>query len=204
LRLLDSAGSQIAYNAVDIRNIAASTRQGLFDLREFVHTYAAGPGQSGRTAEEWVADLGVSLAQAVLGPEIFGALSRSTSPRTLRVRLPVAQTNPLAAALARVPWEIARGRQNEKTLAENNLIVRAIVDSEPERVPLVLGAAEALRVLFIFAEAPGSRPLAARQEREQLKELFEKEIYPYRRIEAAALHPHWPSRNTIDWPVSFT
>jgi tetratricopeptide (TPR) repeat protein len=184
LRLLDSTGSQMAYNAVDIRNIAASTRQGLFDLREFVRTYAARPGQSGRTAEEWVADLGVSLAKDILGSEILGALSKSTSPRTLRVCLPVAQTNPLEAALARVPWEIARGRKGEKTLAENNLIVRTIVGSEPERTPLVLGGGEALRVLFIFAEAPGSRPLAARQEREQLKELFEKEIYPDRRIEA--------------------
>lgn len=118
LRLLDSAGSQIAYNAVDIRNIAASTRQGLFDLREFVHTYAARPGESGRTDEELVTDLGVSLAEDVLGSEIFVALSKSTSPRTLRVRLPVAQTNPLAAALARVPWEIARGGKGEKTLTE--------------------------------------------------------------------------------------
>lgn len=138
-----------------------------------------------------VADLGVSHAGELLGAEIFGALSKSTSPRTLRVCLPVAQTNPLAAALARVPWEIARGeiargRDDGKTLADNNLIVRAVVGSEPER-PRVVGQDEALRVLFIFAEAPGSRPLAARQEREQLKELFEKEIYPYRRIEADLL-----------------
>ncbi len=183
LRLMDSAG-QIGYNEVDIRSFATSTRQGLFDLREFVRRYAARPGETGRTAEGWVAELGVSLAEELLGVEIFGALSKSTSPRTLRVCLPVAQTNPLAAALARVPWEIARRRDDGKTLADNNLIVRAVVGSDPERTPLVLGEDEALRVLFIFAEAPGSRPLAARQEREQLKELFEKEIYPYRRIEA--------------------
>lgn len=185
LSLKDSAGSQIAYNEVDFRNIAASTWQGLFDLREFVSTYAARPGQSGRTDKEMVSDVGVSLAEEVLGAEIFGALSKSDSRRTLRICLPVAQTNPLAAALARVPWEIAREGDSDKTLAENNLIVRAIVGgADPEDTPLVLGAEEALRVLFIFAEAPGSRPLAARQEREQLKELFEKEIYPRRRIEA--------------------
>jgi tetratricopeptide (TPR) repeat protein len=201
LRLLDSAGSQIAYNEVDIRNIAAATRQGLFDLREFVQTYAARPGESGRTAEEMVADLGVSLAEDVLGAEIFGALSKSTSPRTLRVCLPIAQT-PLAAALARVPWEIARASRDGKTLAENNLIVRAIVGgADPERMPLVLDAGEALRVLFIFAEAPGSRPLAARQEREQLKELFEKEVYPHRRIEADFL-AHGVTRERLTGMIS--
>jgi len=178
LRLLDASG-QIGYNEVDIHKIPKSKVDGLFNLREFVHMYANG------NDEEMVAELGVSLAEDVLGAKIFGHLSKSANRRTLRVRLPVAQTNPLAAALARVPWEIARGPHDEKTLAEKNLIVRAIVgDADPERTPLVLEEGEALRVLFIFAEAPGSRPLAARQEREQLKELFEKEIYPHRRIEA--------------------
>jgi hypothetical protein len=122
----------------------------LFNLREFVRMYANGRD------EETVAELGVSLAQDLLGARIFGelskVLSKSTRPRTLRVRLPVAQTNPLAAALARVPWEIARGPHDEMTLAEKNLIVRAIVgDADPERTPLVLEEGEALRVLFIFA-----------------------------------------------------
>src|SRR3954471_17467250 len=179
LRLLDASCSQTGFNEVDIDNIPKSKRDGLFNLREFVRMYANGRD------EEMVAELGVSLAEDLFGAEIFGHLSKSTNRRTLRICLPVAQTNPLAAALARVPWEIARGPNDEKTLAEKNLIVRAIVgDADPEQTPLVLEEGEALRVLFIFAEAPGSRPLAARQEREQLKELFEKEIYPHRRIEA--------------------
>jgi tetratricopeptide (TPR) repeat protein len=37
-------------------------------------------------------------------------------------------------------------------------------------------------VLFVFAEARGSRPLAARLERHMLRRLFEREIYPQRRI----------------------
>jgi hypothetical protein len=53
LRLLDSAGAQIGYNEVDIRSFATSRRQGLFDLREFVRMYAARPGETGRTAEQW-------------------------------------------------------------------------------------------------------------------------------------------------------
>jgi hypothetical protein len=75
----------------------------------------------------------------------------------------------------------------QPTLAENNLIVRAVVGTDPEPRTLTLVENDALRVLFIFAEAPGSRPLAARQEREQLLELFEKDIYPKRRIEADIL-----------------
>ena len=39
-------------------------------------------------------------------------------------------------------------------------------------------------MLFVFAEARGSRPLAARRERQELLRLFEQEIYPKRRIVA--------------------
>ena len=54
----------------------------------------------------------------------------------------------------------------------------------PATQPLALGQDECLRVLFVFAEARGSRPLAARLERRELRRLFEKEIYPQRRIVA--------------------
>jgi tetratricopeptide (TPR) repeat protein len=184
LRLLDSAGAQVGYRALDIRTIEPSTLQGLFNLREFVHLYAARPGQSGRNEEELVADLGVSLAHEVLGAEIFGPLSASERNRTLRVRLPVEEENHLAAALARVPWEIARAAADEPTLAERNLVVRAVVGDDPVARPLALEKDESLRVLFVFAEARGSAPLAAREERKVLQALFEQEIYPKRRIEA--------------------
>jgi hypothetical protein len=153
LRLLDGGGAQVGYRALDIRTIEPSTLQGLFNLREFVHLYAARPGQPGRDEEELVADLGVSLAHEVLGAEIFGPLSASDRNRTLRVRLPVEKENDLAAALARVPWEIARVAADEPTLAERNLVVRAVVGDDPVAWPLTLETDESLRVLFVFAEA---------------------------------------------------
>jgi hypothetical protein len=54
----------------------------------------------------------------------------------------------------------------------------------PATQPLALGRDECLRVLFVFAEARGSRPRAARLERRVLRQLFEREIYPQRRIVA--------------------
>jgi len=54
----------------------------------------------------------------------------------------------------------------------------------PASTPIELAADEALRVLFVFAEARGSRPLGARRERRELLGLFEREIYPQRRIVA--------------------
>ena len=58
---------------------------------------------------------------------------RSGSPesqRTLRIQLPGAteEDNHLAAALARVPWEIARPAADQPTLAERNLLVRVVHD----------------------------------------------------------------------------
>src|SRR5204863_3436345 len=116
---------------------------------------------------QMVADVGVSLAHEVLGPEIFGPLAASDASRTLRVRLPDMESNHLVAALGRVPWEIARETADEPTLAARNLVVRAVVGDDPQRKPLALGKDEALRVLFIFAEARGSAPLAAREERKR-------------------------------------
>jgi tetratricopeptide (TPR) repeat protein len=184
LRLRDAGGAQVGYRALDIRKIEASTRQGLFNLREFVRLYAARPGQQGLNEKQLVADLGVRLANDILGEEIFGPLSDSDRHRTLRVRLPMEEENHLAAALARVPWEIARAAADEPTLAERNLVVRAVVGDDPVARPLALETDESLRVLFVFAEARGSAPLAAREERKALQAMFEKEIYPKRRIEA--------------------
>ena len=46
---------------------------------------------------------------------------------------------------------------------------------------------EAVRVLLVFAEAPGSRPLAARLERERLLDLFFEEVLPERDVEVDVL-----------------
>ena len=48
----------------------------------------------------------------------------------------------------------------------------------PSSAPLALQPDEPLKVLLVFAAARGSKPLAAREERRALLELFEREIYP--------------------------
>jgi hypothetical protein len=93
--------------------------------------------------------------------------------------------NLLAAALARVPWEIARPNGTSGTLGERYLLVRVVHGMQaPASTPIELKADEPLRVLFVFAESRGSRPLGARKERRELLRLFEKEIYPQRRVVA--------------------
>ena len=105
LRLLDGHGSQLAFRQTDFKTIAVSRQHGLFDLRGYLRFYAE-PGEEAARA----AEIGVCIAEEVLGEEIFRELWRSEAQRTLRVELPGAseEENHLAAALARVPWELAR------------------------------------------------------------------------------------------------
>ncbi|MCP5528667.1 MAG: CHAT domain-containing protein [Verrucomicrobiales bacterium] len=180
--LRDAAGTQIAFRQTKFETISLSHQQGLFDLRNYLRFYV-GEGQE-RAA---VAEIGVCIAEQVLGKEIFTALYAARSPRTLRIQLPGAgdTENHLAAALARVPWEIARPSANAETLGERNLLVRVVHDMQAAAsTPIELTADEALRVLFVFAEARGSRPLGARKERRELLRLFAQEIYPQRRVVA--------------------
>jgi hypothetical protein len=108
------------------------------------------------------------------------------------------EENHLAAALAGVPWEIARPSPDQKTLGERNLLVRIVHDMQaPASEPVQLGPDEALRVLFVFAEARGSRPLGAREERRELLQLFEKEIHPQRRVVAHFL-THGVTRERLE------
>jgi tetratricopeptide (TPR) repeat protein len=131
-------------------------------------------------------------------------LWRSESQRTLRIQLPGASLaeNYLAAALARVPWEIARPGPDQPTLGERNLLVRVVHEATPDnQAPasqtMELAPEEPLRVLFVFAEARGSRPLGARQERLDLLRLFEQEIYPRRRVVAHFLS-HGVTRERLE------
>lgn len=184
-RLLDAGGVQVGFRCTDFTKIAVSRREGLFDLRNYLRRYFADGGEDASIAE-----IGVCIAEEVLGAEIFGLIWRSEAERTLRIRLPGAgpEANPLVAELARVPWEIARPAAGEPTLRERHMVVRMVQDMKgPGSEPLGLGANEDLRVLFIFAEARGSLPLGARKERRALLQLFEKEIYPKRRVVAHVL-----------------
>jgi hypothetical protein len=181
-RLLDAHGAQLAYRHTDFTHISASHRRGLFDLRDYLRLFV----ERGREAAA-VAEIGVCIAEEVLGKDIFGKLWAVPTHRTLRVRLPGAgeAENYLAAALARVPWEIARPRADAQSLGERNLVVRVVHDmDQPALPPVEMAPDESLRVLFVFAEARGSRPLGARQERRELLQLFEREIYPKRRVVA--------------------
>ncbi|MDX2041628.1 MAG: CHAT domain-containing protein [Acidobacteriota bacterium] len=179
--LRDEHGNQLAYRQTEFKTIAAAQLHGLFNLRDYLRNYAVG------TETEEVAALGVIIAEQVLGADIFKQLYAAQEPRTLRIELPGAteETNHLAAALARVPWEIARPSADKPTLNERGLLVRVVHErQETTPRPLTFQSDESLRVLFVFAEAPGSRPLAARLERRALRRLFRDDIYPTRRIEA--------------------
>ncbi|TVS14207.1 MAG: CHAT domain-containing protein [Planctomycetaceae bacterium] len=180
LCLLDAHGVQLAFRRTDFKTIALSHQHGLFDLRNYLRHYV----QPGREVAS-VAEIGVCIAEQVLGAEIFLKLWESQAQRTLRIQLPGAteEQNHLAAALARVPREIAGPAADQPTLGERNLLVRVVHDRQVSATqPLDLAADECLRVLFVFAETRGSRPLAARRERLELRRLFEKEIYPGRRV----------------------
>ena len=195
LRLLDGDGIQLAYRPTDFKTIAVSRQQGLFDLRNYLKHYV----EQGKEAAS-VAEIGVCIAEEVLGQEIFLKLWQANNQRTLRIQLPGAteEENHLAAALARVPWEIARPAADKTTLADRHLLVRVVHDmAAPATQTVALGRDEPLRVLFVFAEARGSRPLAARRERRELLRLFEKEIYPKRRVVAHFL-THGVTRERLE------
>lgn len=183
LRLLDVHGNQLAYRHTDFKPLSLGHKQGLFNLREYLDCYVE-PGLEQAAVDE----IGVCIAEQVLGEDIFKILWPSTAQRELRIRLPGAAdaTNHLAAALARVPWEIAKPKAGADSLGKRNLLVRIVHDMQaPATEPVEAGAD--LRVLFVFAEAKGSTPLGLRQERKALLDLFAQEIYPDRRVVADVL-----------------
>jgi hypothetical protein len=125
LRLCDGDGNQLVYRQTDFKKIAVSKQQGLFDLRNFLKRYGD-PANEVASVEE----IGVCIAEDVLGQEIFLKLWQATSQRTLRIQLPGATEveNHLAAALARVPWEISRPAVDKPSLGDQHLLVRVVHD----------------------------------------------------------------------------
>ncbi len=185
LRLTDEHGRQLGAHQVRLSDHKAALWQGLFDTRSFVRTYANSMRFTDRpaTAAGLLDQIGVFLGETVLGSEILGKLYPGVHHRSLLVRQPEALDDRLAAAFARVPWEIARPAAGKDALFERNLVVRMEMPGEsPAWEPPAPGPDEPLRVLLVFAEAPGSRPLAMRLEREQLLELFYDEVMPRRRV----------------------
>lgn len=184
LRLSDADGLFIGAHEVDLTRHAAADWHGLFDTRRHVRSLEGVTMAAVRLAE-----LGRFLGEHVLGLEIARALADGVHHRTLLVRLPADPEDRLAAAFARVPWEIARAPGDDRTLASRNVVVRAALEgAEPAReTSLVVGPSEPVRVLLVFAEAPGQRPLAARLERERLLALFFDEVMPARNVEVDVL-----------------
>lgn len=188
-RLLDESGAQLGYQAVSLPDHGLSYWEGLFDTRRYVDRYAGNTQWEGSdhpaTKEEILDRLGVFLGETVLGPEIMAALTRHRMRRTLLVHLPNTAENPLAAAFARVPWEIARSSPADAPLLHRNLIVRMVTEDTAKPDSLVLAEAQKvadgeapLKALFVFAEAPGSRPLSMRLERDKLRDLFFRDVLP--------------------------
>jgi tetratricopeptide (TPR) repeat protein len=184
LRLSDEQG-QLGANQVILAEHGAALWQGLFDTRGFVRTYANSVRFTDQpaTAADLVEKIGVFLGEKVLGPQIMAPLHQGIHHRSLLVRQPEALEDRLAAAFVRVPWEIARPAAGEDALLERNLVVRMETPGAPSSyAPPPPGPDELLRVLLVFAEVPGSRPLAMRLEREQLLEFFYNEVMPKRRV----------------------
>lgn len=187
-KLQDEHGRHLAANEVKLGDHGAAKWEGLFDTRRHVDRYAHDLIREGQdkpeTADQMIERLGVFLGREVLGPQIMDGLLTTEQRRTLLVQLPAA-TDVLAAAMARVPWEIARKGPGDEPLMSRGLVVRVVAQgvNPPRPEP----AGDPVRVLLVFAEAPGSRPLAMRLEREDLLRLFFDQVLPRRRVEVDVL-----------------
>jgi hypothetical protein len=200
LRLSDEHGRHLGASQVRLDDHPARIWEGLFNTRAHAKRFAGVLRDQGSdrplTAPELLERLGAFLGQHVLGPAITNAIAAGIQQRTLIVRLPDPSADPIAAALARVPWEIARvpweiacpardGKAEGKPLQARNVVVRAVpsgASASPDQVAAPLQPDEPLRVLLVHAEAPGSMPLAARLEREKFLYLFASEVMPKRRV----------------------
>jgi len=184
-----TTGQHLASHEVVLHDHSIALWEGVFDTRRYIERYAGAMIFDGQTepatAEMLLQRLGEFLGERVLGAAIMQELTRP-GRHVLVARLPTTEEDVLAAAFARVPWEIAQLPGGPRL---RNIVVRAVTtDTDPGPAPVTeaeqqVAAGEALRVLAVFAEAPGSRPLAMRLEREQLLRLFATQILPHRNIE---------------------
>ncbi|MFO1429069.1 MAG: CHAT domain-containing protein [Candidatus Competibacteraceae bacterium] len=197
MRLLDEHGVQQGAQQVHLPDFSPALWTGLSDTRRYIFLHQGNLLLDGwtrpATAAELLEHLGVFLGEQVLGSAIMQVLTQTAQRRTLLVHLPPTADDVLAAAFARVPWEIARPGVGQPPLLERNLIVRLVTEDTAQRDDAVAAVAqrvaqgEILRVLLVFAEAPGSRPLAMRLEREQLLTLFYDKILPQHPVQIDVL-----------------
>jgi tetratricopeptide (TPR) repeat protein/NAD(P)-dependent dehydrogenase (short-subunit alcohol dehydrogenase family) len=195
LKLFHSDGRLVenGSNEITLPEHSSALWEGLFDTRRYIGRYERSMRPDGQTepatAEQLLQRLAEFLGQHVLGEAIVRELA-GPGRRVLIVRVPTTDEDVLAAAFARVPWEIARLPDGTRL---RNLVVRAVTtDTEQGNVAVPeearrVARGETLRVLAVFAEAPGLRPLAMRLEREQLRRLFAVDILPHRNVELDVL-----------------
>ena len=189
LKLFGTDGNYLAANEIHLPAHSTALWEGLFDTRRYVERYQGtllfADQNAPATAQMLLTRLGHFLGQAVLGEKLLRTLA-APARCVLVVRLPTTDQDLLAAAFARVPWEIAQLADGTRP---HNLAVRALIEQSAAGEVAITGAAKAvregepLRVLAVFAEAPGARPLAMRREREALRQLFADKILPQRNVE---------------------
>jgi hypothetical protein len=194
LQLKTEDGGFLAANEVSLLSERASDWEGLFSMRDYADRFSGildpKTKKPLKTDSEIVIEMGVFLAEKVLGQDIFNALFEGRHSRVLIVRLPDSSHDKLAAAFARVPYEIARASKDGLSLYERNLAVKVINkigNVQSRSVELNLMQKESLRVLLVFSESEKSNPLALRRERESLKELFYDEILPKSNVQVDVL-----------------
>ena len=194
LRLRNGAGEQIGYNDIRVKDHPRSLWDGLFDMQRYISLYAGNKQPLGEESpldeDGLMRELGLFLGRKVLGEDIMLQLgSAGIAQLALRIHFPKTdhETSGLDTDFARIPWEIARLTPDEPLLNKAILFRALIGKDDPAPKPFELGPDEALRVLLVFAEAPGSRPLAMQLERKLLIEMFHRKIYPNRRVEVDVL-----------------
>ena len=197
LRLLDRHGRQQCFHECRVADLDRARWLGLLDARAYVarrkNKPLPGTESPQASQEQLLAELGVFLAQEVLGASIAEALG-GAGRRTLGVHLPNCTGDLLAAALARVPWEIGRLSVDLPDFLDGNLVIQVTMGGTPPRNPQVTAVARQvvdgltpLRVLLVQSDVNRASPLAWRDEREYLLERFACDIMHQRDVEVDVL-----------------
>ncbi len=193
IRLCDEHGQLIAANEINLDEHPLSIWDELLDTARYMRRRAKALSDDESAALAFPSDaqaveqMGVFLGTRVFGAAAIAALCEGEDRRSLVIRFPRAGVDPLTSALACVPWHLARPALGERPLMERNVVVRISPPAVPPshvsgRTTVARDPSEPLRVLLVFVEAPGARPLLSRLEREELRTLFYDEIMPERQV----------------------
>ena len=168
----------LAEHEVALSRHSPAMWEGLFDTQNYVGRYAGnvilGRGKRAATGEQLLARLGVFLAEHVLGRSIWRYLEQPSS-RRVDPAAAAAGTRSAGSGVRPRPLGTRSASRKSASLLERNVALRlegadAAVRARPWR------PRRHCRVLLVFAEEPGSNPLALRREREALLELFREQL----------------------------